>query len=285
MLAAWKVRWRTWREAGAAAGAELRGSRAALERVTLVVKAFERPHVVESLLDSIDRFYGRVGGSLRILIGDDGEGARPPRFPSRNAVTWLRLPYDIGVSAGRNALVDRVETPYLVLLDDDFVFTRETSLETFAATLDARPEIDLLAGTVVDRGRKVRRICRTVRLADGVLRRSRAPKAEQGPLRFWDFVPQFFVARTDVVRRVRWREEYKIGGEHEAFFLDCQAAGVTVAEHLGVAVHHFQRRTRRYRAKRKPRAREYEARFRRDFGVREVVELDGPLPGVGEAGP
>ncbi len=272
-----KVAYRRWRERSEEAhGAGERTH--ALEKVTLVVKAFERPHVLESLLDSIDRFYGRFGPHLCILVGDDSLVPRPPRFPCRNALVWIPLPYDIGVSAGRNALVDRVTTPYLLLLDDDYVFTEATSIETMVSTMEEFPQIDILAGVVVDRGRKPRRICRTTRLVDGVLLRSRVPKAQIGPIRFWDYVPQFFLAKTDAVRRVRWRDAYKIGGEHEAFFLDAQAHGVTVAEHTGVVIHHFQRRTDWYRAKRNRRCRDYEAMFMSDFGIKESVELEGPLP-------
>lgn len=277
LVARWKVRWWRCRERGSLVSESFEERCRHLERLTLIVKAFQRIHVVEALLDSIDRFYCAFGHALRIIIADDSERPVPPRFPSRNAATWLRLPSDGGVSAGRNILFDHLQTPYLVPLDDDFVFTGRTRLETLVETMESHPHIDILAGTAVDRGKKPRRICRTVCLRDGVLSRSTVPKATHGEIRYRNFVPQFFIAKSESVRGVRWREEYKIGGEHDAFFLYAQAKGLVAAEYPSVVVNHFQRRTSRYRAMRNVRSRAFAAQFRRDLGITRIVETDQPL--------
>ena len=59
-----------------------------------------------------------------------------------------RLEPDVGLSAGRNALLSRVQTPYFLLLDDDFEFTAETKIEKLASVV-ARGEADLVAGACI----------------------------------------------------------------------------------------------------------------------------------------
>ncbi len=77
---------------------------------------------------------------LRILVGDDG--FKPSL---RDDVEYLRLPLDIGLSAGRNAMLQQVTTPYFLLLEDDFEFSRRTKIERLVALVDRR-KLDIAAG-------------------------------------------------------------------------------------------------------------------------------------------
>ena len=76
--------------------------------LTIIIKTFERPHAVKRLFDSIRIFYS----DLPIIIADD----------SRNPITSLgdakiiTLPYNVGLSKGRNSLIDIVQTKYFLLL-------------------------------------------------------------------------------------------------------------------------------------------------------------------------
>jgi GT2 family glycosyltransferase len=87
--------------------------------VTFLVKTHERPHSLRKLLDSLRRFYPHT----KVLVADDGRIALRQR-PSDIAQTTthiVTLPYDVGLSAARNAMLERVDTKYFITLDDDFV--------------------------------------------------------------------------------------------------------------------------------------------------------------------
>jgi hypothetical protein len=92
--------------------------------VTIGISAFRRPGCVERLVESIRRFYPKT----KIIIGDNGD--QPAKIQDDH-LTYLRLPFNIGLSATRNRIVDALETPYLWLLDDDFEFTAETDCGRF----------------------------------------------------------------------------------------------------------------------------------------------------------
>jgi hypothetical protein len=173
---------------------------------TVLVKTFERPHIARRLIDSVRRLYP----SLRVLIVDD---SRTPLDDPRAEL--LALPYDVGLSAGRNAALAHIDTPFFVLCDDDFVFFRKTNLAPVLARMRAAPELDIVAGQRIDLP-----IYRSVEKSPEVGTIAGLSKRE--------VVPNFFVGRTASVRRVGWDPELKLV-EHADFFE--RARGV-----LGVAL-------------------------------------------------
>ena len=96
-----------------------------LHDVTAVIKTFERPESLELLVTSIKKHFPE----LRILVGDDSFEPHPRDSFTQDNVQYIRFPKEIGVSAGRNALLDQVETPYFLLLDDDLELCADTRLD------------------------------------------------------------------------------------------------------------------------------------------------------------
>jgi glycosyltransferase involved in cell wall biosynthesis len=278
-----------------------------LNDVTLLIKTFERPEALSRLLDSIRAraFDGPI------LIADDS------KVPYRDTILeaygdlvteYLCLPFNVGLSAGRNALLDRVQTPYFVLNDDDFVYGPETNLAWMRTQL-ATTDLDLLGGivrepeqirwsrlrqpTIKKTARALYRTARTLlRTAWGnaysinrfhgtierkngtvALTHNDAPNAS--PYRRCDYVLNFFMAKTDAVRSKvgGWAPELKLQ-EHWEFFYRAQQGGLRVAHTDDVAVFHHPDRTPHY-----DQYREHQAAYRRRglslHGLREL--RIGPL--------
>lgn len=183
--------------------------RAALRgNLTVLIKTFERPNVLKRLLASITRFYPE----LPTVVVDDS------RAPSRlEGVLMVTMPYDSGISAGRNEGLRHVETKYVLLLDDDFVFFRHNGLGPALDSMEQNPEIDIMGGEVIDlplfRAQRVPR--------DGLFPTSAVPARPLGSfisgLTVCAKVPNFFVARTARLRLVPWEPRLK-RMEHADFF-------------------------------------------------------------------
>lgn len=175
-------------------------------QVTALIKTFERPKIAKRLIDSIRRFYP----SLRIIVVDDSR--TPTRF---EGVKTIVLPYDSGVSAGRAAGLEQITTPYLLLLDDDFVFSRRTRIGPVLAWMEAHPEADIVGGEVF-----YLPFYRTLP-HQGLHWTSASPIRPEGsllgglPVR--DKVPNFFLAKTASIRKVNWDPELK-RKDHADFF-------------------------------------------------------------------
>jgi GT2 family glycosyltransferase len=187
-----------------------------MTEVSLVIKTFERPDALRRLLESI---FASPAASWPILIADDSRRALQDPLLERANVSYFELPYDRGLGFGRNFLIDRVRTPYTVLLDDDFIFEPRTRLELLLDIVKQRG-FDLAAGAVEGLVYGAPGYG-NIEVAGGNLtnRPGAAPRAMHNGLPVYDMVNNFFLARTETLREIRWDERFKIYGEHTDFFL------------------------------------------------------------------
>ena len=115
--------------------------------ITLIVKTYERPWAMSRLLHSLKVF----GWTGPIHIFDDS--LAPVNWDHRFAdlqIDCILSDSIVGVSVGRNRLLERVRTKYFFCFDDDFLVSQKTF---FPELLKKRLEdhnLDLLAFDVID---------------------------------------------------------------------------------------------------------------------------------------
>jgi GT2 family glycosyltransferase len=237
--------------------------------LTAIIKTFQRPRALNRLIRSIQRYYPQ----LAIAVADDGITPSP-----RGDVDYLRLPVDVGLSAGRNALLQHIQTPYFLLLDDDLEFTRATRIERLLE-LVASNVVDIAAGDYYRCKRiflYVRRRWQpfhgTFRFQDDVLQLSRATHATLPTYELCDVVHNFFVARTaDVLNLGGWDEELKLN-EHVEFFVRARRQGMRVAYCRDIIARHWRDRGADYTPY---RDRDFTLLAAKKIGVRAVNRFDG----------
>ena len=176
--------------------------------VTAVIKTFERPREVRRLVKSIRRTHP----DLPIIVVDD---SRDPRLVK--GAELLAMPFNSGISVGRNAALERVATPYFLLLDDDFVFYRHTRVADSVAIIGAHPEIDILGGQVVNLPDFTAHDYSWVTMQLRDVAPEFPPGSYVGGLPVYSKVPNFFIGRTEAVKAIGWRDELKVM-EHQEFF-------------------------------------------------------------------
>ena len=222
------------------------------EDISLIIKTFARQEALERLLASIrEQGYGHCP----ILIADDS------KTPYKDAILqdygdivdeYIVLPFNVGVSKGRNELLNHIRTEYFVLHDDDFFYNEETDL------LRARKELveydlDILCGYLIDKVQGYyfpwvpKRISDALRLyrthwkkqiwmatfnerSDGGLSIQSVPR-NGSVIQTCDLSFQFFIGRTTAIRDIvgGWNPKLKSIGEHWEFFYRCKQAGLRVA--------------------------------------------------------
>jgi len=190
---------------------------AELDQLTALIKTFERPKKLKGLIRSIRRRYPQ----LKIIVVDDS------REPGKlRGVETIVLPYDSGVSAGRNAGLKKIQSPYMLCLDDDFVFNRQTDLLQTLKDIKSNPDIDILAGEVIYLPlRIVHDYARTPVFPTGAFP-LHPPESRIGGFPVQLKVPNFYLARTDKIRLVGWDDKLK-RLDHADFFT--RAVGVLTA--------------------------------------------------------
>ncbi|MDM4772323.1 glycosyltransferase family 2 protein [Solimonas sp. SE-A11] len=173
------------------------GNDALLDQLTLVIKTFERRPLLQQMLSSIRRHYPRI----HIVVVDDSCHPEPI-----DGVEYVTLPFDSGVSAGRNAGLARVRTPYTMILDDDFVFYSGSDLLRSLRRIAAEPRIDILGGIVITLPMmEWNDSSRTPIYKSQAI----APSGELGGLPLRAKVPNFFIARTARLAQVGWDDRLK----------------------------------------------------------------------------
>lgn len=241
-----------------------------LAQVTAVIKTFERPRCLDRLIRSIRRFYPE----MKIIVADDSYRPYP-----RDDIQYLRLRPDTGASAGRNALLERIGTPYFLLLDDDWEFNQESRLERLMEVVESG-SVTLAAGTLTRCKRKLHFFV------------NRRPQPYHGLFRFdgdhlimkhgWyrdmggyylcDIVNNFFIARTDDVRKMGgWDPDFKTE-EHIEFFLRFRKAGLEAAYCPEISIYNWYILPRRYR---KFRRRSYDHLYLQKHGIRRLTHMHG----------
>eukprot|EP00727_Mastigamoeba_balamuthi_P002052 m51a1_g11844 hypothetical protein (511) ;mRNA; r:467265-469593 len=234
----------------------------AFEKTTsFIVKTMDRPQSLARLLRSVHAQWP----CAPLLVGDDGEAPVGEALAEElGATKYLRLPPDAGLSAVRNALVDGVETPYFVLCDDDYEFAGRADPAKLVAPV-ASGQADIVCGGLylpkTKGGKKAQKDYyyaglmstaeedgrRVLRLVEG----NRGGVPGHSECSFVDIGINFFAARTEAVREVRWDDALKLA-EHEDFFLRSKDAGLRVALCQDVLIlHHKDKGNTRYAELRK----------------------------------
>lgn len=236
-----------------------------LSNVSLLIKTFERQHALERLLASIRR---QGYQECPVLVADDSKASYRDAILAEYGDLvdeYVVLPFDTGVSRGRNELLRRVDTEYFVINDDDFVYDHRTDLAWMRRHVE-EGGLDVLGGLVfeprtstgLDWTAPLESLKRAIRWMQGhrgeisrdwrgALVRSgdtlRLEKAQHWtpPYDGCDFTLQFFLARTQAVwdEVGGWAEELKCFGEHWEFFYRVKQAGLNVAFTQKVGVRHL----------------------------------------------
>ena len=203
-----------------------------VSEVTAIIKTFERPYAVKRLVRSIKRRYP----DLKIIVVDDSR-----ETVSMEGVKMIRMPYNTGISIGRNRALDETESRYFLLLDDDFVFSRRQKIGEWVDFMESHPQVDILGGRCIDLPLYIEHDFHDMPL----FRSDQTPKIEpgtrldyHGPDRYVvaNKVQNFFLGRTETVREVKWKPELKTM-EHTDFFT--RACGrLTTVYHSGMRILH-----------------------------------------------
>ncbi|KAJ3342716.1 hypothetical protein HDU93_001288 [Gonapodya sp. JEL0774] len=234
--------------------------------VTVIVKTVSRFDKVFSLVDSVHASYP----GIKIIVADDGDsangrregwrkgkGSARSRMKSSNASKvegndtdlqrmhgfyYLPLNFDVGLSAGRNAMVDRVQTEYFLTLDDDFTLLPGGGLGTLLHALEGMHGVfDIAAGKIPnDEDNFGFDYSGTMEKLDDVVRLKHGSKGTHRGCDHVDFVPNVFLGRTRLFQqRLKWDEDLKLG-EHEEFFLRAKEMNIGVLTCPGVGFVHGQ---------------------------------------------
>jgi hypothetical protein len=199
--------------------------KATLADVTACITTFKRPDSLKRLLASLERHC--------------------PVLPVKVEDTNGNL------SAGRNRLVAKCATPFILIMEDDFEFTARTDLEPFCQVLNADSTVGAVAGNLELKGKSTHwsydlRVFR----GKGILEQptSKWMVTEEGAFyRYTDTCYNFLLARREMLEQLPWDNVLALQ-EHAPWCLRVKQHGYWRIAHCPAVVvrHHIDRPTPEY---------------------------------------
>ncbi len=226
----------------------------------------------------------------QVIVADDGEDSAISRalyseFESKLPLKVLRLPHDVGLSAGRNEMVKHTNTEYFLLLDDDQGIPG-TILHLHQILL-LNEHIGGISGYWNEYG-KLRCDACDIQLDSGFMIldiKKRKPPERANDLTYfqYDFIPNSTLFRTQCLVQHPWDDNIKIGTEHIDFYLNqYHSSNWTFAVTPDVVIDHFPRESsENYQSnfrRNQERLREASRYFNRKWKIQNVIHGKRHLP-------
>ncbi|XP_007482439.1 beta-1,4 N-acetylgalactosaminyltransferase 2 isoform X2 [Monodelphis domestica] len=181
--------------------------------VTIATKTFLRPHKLQILLMSIRQYYPDV----TVIVADDSE---KPQKINDTYVEHYIMPFGKGWFAGRNLAVSQVTTKYVLWVDDDFLFTKDTKIEELVDVLE-KTELDVVGGSVSGNLFQFKLLMEQGEDGDCIHKRSGYFEVLNGfpNCVVTSGIANFFLAHTESLQRVGFDPQLKRVA-HTEFFID-----------------------------------------------------------------
>lgn len=263
------------------------------DRVSICVATVRRPYCIQRFINSVRANYPRIP----IIVGDQEKpNLYLHRFYESKGAVVVYVAEDAGVAVARNRAVAEANTEYILLCDDDFVFSNETRFEAAVGILDEDKTIDILGGFVKDidghidtafatarRWEQFFTIDRKRRIIMTTMIDSFSPRRREVngvPYFLADVVLNWKIFRRSIFSRgAGWDPRFKCNGEHSDFYFNVKEnTDLGVAYCPAMSVYHHSPADFSYMAKR-----EQPEGFRllaEKWGVDEVLDIGIDQPRV-----
>ena len=216
------------------------------QKLTVAIKTFERPELVTRAVSSLRLFHP----TIQVIVADDSK--EPVSFENDSFTKTLHLPQDSGISFGRNRAIEKVKTPYYLLIDDDHFFKADCNLEDLVHILDTT-DYDIVGMRMLNY-RTQKGYCRGelhyagifVKEGDEMVHYVGKNHGFHQGYPIYDIILNCYVARKKKSADIKFDEKIKIGKEHSDFFLEAKQNGVLVTVSKNSYIHHLQTNSPHY---------------------------------------
>lgn len=203
-----------------------------MQDTTAVLISFLRPEYTIECVKSLREQYA----GIKILVADNAEyNAKLNAKLKEYDAKYILMPFDSGVCFARNRLVELVDTKFVLVGDDDFYYTETAKVKEMRNLLKANKEFTLIGGRISEKGKVLDYQGDIGIFPDHLeytsLKIKECKKDRKSGLLYkkCDITFNFFIARADEIRDIKWDEKIKVAFEHSDWFISLKKAGRAVA--------------------------------------------------------
>ena len=197
-----------------------------MENISVGIKTFKRPDCIKQCLESIPSITFK-----EVLVADDNSDEEYEKHhfeiyeeeKQRLNLKVIRLPFDSGLSKGRNEVFKQANTEYVLWLDDDILCPN--NILSLVYLFEKYPYVGAVSG-LIRQGGVVQGNATDFKLGKGRPKRV-TPRFQIQEQRvcFAEQMSNCAIFRKKMVDELPWDNFYKIGGEHSDFSLNHKVYG------------------------------------------------------------
>jgi len=205
--------------------------------IAIIIPTFLREDKLKNCIESLLKTFGNINRFqplLRIYIGDQAD-INPSKKEFYQSLTDLghqviQLPYNCGLSYARNYLISQTKEPFILIIDDDYIFDELTNFEPMINLLLSEENVGIIGGGLNDRTTvpirvyidkiKNNNLNKLTYVTKSIQYLESKATIKQKSYRYFktEMVPNFFLAKREVFDDIKWDNELKLI-EHSDFFL------------------------------------------------------------------
>lgn len=203
-----------------------------MKDLTFIIVTFLRDEYLFECIKSLRKTYG---WECSILVGENNKKTKEKEdFLKENKAKYYKLPFDSGVTKGRNKLIKKVKTKYVCVGDDDFYYDKNAKVDELLNLIKEK-DMDLVGGRI--REGSVKNYQGFIEIGENFLKYRKIPEEEIEKVLLYnqthkkkraircDITFNFFVVKTSVCREITWDEKIKVASEHSDWFISLKKAG------------------------------------------------------------
>lgn len=204
-----------------------------MNQIVVSIKTFLRDKYLYRCVDSLLKIYP----DIKIAICDDGRSNEEKNIfyneLRRKGHYIFKLPFNVGMTEGRNYIVAYTKERYILYIDDDFIFSKEAKVENFLKILQARSDVGMAAGRIREKGivknYQGYLIKKNNYLIQKKLKMKNWEKTKGIKYKLCDLAFNYYLIRREVFRNTKYDDNVKIGCAHTDFFMAVKDAGWKIA--------------------------------------------------------
>ena len=223
------------------------------KNVTICMKTLYRKKLLKRHLEFIRNLYPEV----KIIVADDSDEKYIEKTKEYikefmdNNLEYVELPFDSGISKGRNECVKRVKTPFIVLTDDSRAINTNNNLIKDIISFLKTTEYGLVTGFCPQRNGPFRSFIKDFYYdKNNEIKNKKVDKSNPIKHKNLNFLKvargnNTFIAKTEILKKHGWNEKFKIG-EHRTFFKDLFKNNIKILYCEKLIFKQFSGKLRRY---------------------------------------
>ncbi len=199
-----------------------------MKNITAVLISFMRPEYTKECVKSLAENYK----GIKILVAENAEYNKDLRdFVKEHGGRYVVMPFDSGVCFARNRLVEIAETEYILVGDDDFYYTDGAKVKEMLKFMRAHKEFSLIGGRISERD-KILDYQGNINIYPDhfeyiKLDPKKNKRCKKSGLKYQkcDITFNYFIARREDIKKVKWDEKIKVAYEHSDWFIALKKRG------------------------------------------------------------